>query len=191
MLYPVGHNKCPRPGLELNPKDVGKEKKIRDVMNVMVKSGRLVMEDLHDLYYDLSELSMEELDRLYRKYSRKRRSNPYLDNTHLKERGRGAQILYILSVYEKLGWSDEDLMDLAITLGDMSDSVVYKVYRGAEKEAKKLKSNPGERYHSRKFMEYLRGLGKWKVGSPGYIRDLAKAYEHLESANESMKQGID
>jgi hypothetical protein len=191
MLYPVGHGKCPRPGLELNPKDVYKEKKIRDVMNVMVKSGRLVMEDLHDLYYDLSELSMEELDRLYRKYSKKRKSNPYLDNTHLKGKGKIAQIRYILSVYKKLGWSDRVLRELAIALRDMGDKIVYSVYRRAEKEAKKLKSNPGERYHSRKFMEYLKGLEKWKVGSPGYIRDLAKVYEHLESASESAKQGIE
>jgi hypothetical protein len=136
MLYPVGHGKCPRPGLELNP---------------------------------------------------------YLKNTHLKGKGKEAQIRYILSMYKKLGWFDRDLKNLAITLWDMSDKVVYGMYRNAErkmKELRKIKSNPGERYHSRKFMEYLKGLEKWKVGSPGYIRDLAKAYEHLESANESAKQGI-
>ena len=51
-----------------------------------------------------------------------------------------------------------------------------------------VKGNPGAGYHDQKFLMYLRELEKYKLGSPPYIATLAKAYEHLESAKESMKQ---
>lgn len=52
------------------------------------------------------------------------------------------------------------------------------------------KSNPGAEYHDKKFIRYLKELEKYKVGSEPYIATLAKAYEHLESAKESMKEGV-
>jgi hypothetical protein len=53
-----------------------------------------------------------------------------------------------------------------------------------------VKENPGEQYHNRKFLEYLKELEKYKVGSPPYISTLAKAYEHLESAKDSMHDKV-
>jgi hypothetical protein len=48
--------------------------------------------------------------------------------------------------------------------------------------------NPGESYHDRKFLMYMRELDKYKIGSQPYIATLAKAYEHLESAKASIRE---
>jgi hypothetical protein len=57
---------------------------------------------------------------------------------------------------------------------------IYKTY----------KENPGAGYHDRKFLQYIKELEKYKLGSPPYISTLAKAYEHLESAKESLREGV-
>lgn len=49
------------------------------------------------------------------------------------------------------------------------------------------KENPGQAYHDQKFIRYMKELDKYKIGSQPYIATLAKAYEHLESAKESMR----
>jgi hypothetical protein len=54
----------------------------------------------------------------------------------------------------------------------------YEAYR---------KENPGQNYHDQKFIQYMKELEKYTVGSVPYIGTLAKAYEHLESAKESMR----
>lgn len=52
----------------------------------------------------------------------------------------------------------------------------YEAYR---------KENPGQNYHDQKFIQYMKELEKYSVGSVPYIGTLAKAYEHLKSAKES------
>lgn len=55
---------------------------------------------------------------------------------------------------------------------------------------KDYKENPGARYHDQQFLMYMKELEKYKVGSEPYIKTLAKAYEHLESAKVSMEEGV-
>lgn len=62
-----------------------------------------------------------------------------------------------------------------------------KLYRH---EQAGVKGNPGAGYHDRKFLMYMRDLEKYKIGSEPYIATLAKAYEHLESAKDSMKEHV-
>lgn len=50
----------------------------------------------------------------------------------------------------------------------------------------KRKSNPGEQYHNTMFMRYLKESDKYKIGSPQYVATIAKAYEHLKSAQASV-----
>lgn len=50
------------------------------------------------------------------------------------------------------------------------------------------KKNPGKSYHDQKFLQFMRDLEKYVVGSAPYIATLAKAYEHLESAKDSMRE---
>jgi hypothetical protein len=57
----------------------------------------------------------------------------------------------------------------------------YEAYR---------KENPGKEYHDKKFLSYIRELEKYKTGSQSYIATLAKAYEHLESAKDSMYESV-
>lgn len=52
------------------------------------------------------------------------------------------------------------------------------------------RKNPGEEYHTRKFTQYMRDLEKYKIGSRPYIETLAKAYEQLESARDSVKEYV-
>ena len=61
-----------------------------------------------------------------------------------------------------------------------------KVIAYAKEIHKDYKENPGQSYHDRKFLAYMKELEKYKVGSQPYIATLAKAYEHLESAKDSM-----
>lgn len=65
-----------------------------------------------------------------------------------------------------------------------------KVIAYAKDLHKDYKENPGQSYHDKKFLLYIGELEKYKVGSEPYIATLAKAYEHLESAKESMKEGV-
>lgn len=62
-----------------------------------------------------------------------------------------------------------------------------KVIAHAKDIYKDYKENPGQSYHDQKFTGYMKELEKYKVGSQPYIATLAKAYEHLESAKESMR----
>lgn len=59
---------------------------------------------------------------------------------------------------------------------------------GSKCKACKYKKNPGEQYHNQKFMTYLRDSDKFKIGSQQYIEAIAKAYEHLKSAQDSIKE---
>ena len=63
-------------------------------------------------------------------------------------------------------------------------------YTHLAKMEKEYKKNPGKEYHDKKFMRYMRELEKYKVGSEPYIATLAKAYEHLESANDSEHESV-
>lgn len=54
----------------------------------------------------------------------------------------------------------------------------YEAYR---------QENPGKAYHDQKFIQHMKELEKYKIGSAPYIGALAKAYEHLESAKESVR----
>jgi len=65
-----------------------------------------------------------------------------------------------------------------------------KVIAYAKDLHKDYKSNPGQDYHDRKFMAYMKELEKYKIGSPPYIATLAKAYEHLECARDSMHERV-
>jgi hypothetical protein len=56
---------------------------------------------------------------------------------------------------------------------------IYHTYR---------EKNPGKSYHDQKFLMYMRDLDKYIVGSAPYIATLAKAYEHLKSAKDSMRE---
>ena len=47
------------------------------------------------------------------------------------------------------------------------------------------KNNPGKSYHDRKFLQYMKELEKYVIGSAPYIAVLAKAYDQLESAKDS------
>jgi hypothetical protein len=62
-----------------------------------------------------------------------------------------------------------------------------KLFRHEQSE---LRQNPGKSYHDRKFLHYIKELEKYKIGSSPYIATLAKAYEHLESARESMREDV-
>lgn len=63
---------------------------------------------------------------------------------------------------------------------------VYRLYGVIKKEVRK--ENPGQEYHDRKFMLYMKELEKYAIGSSPYIATLAKAYEHLECAKDSMHE---
>jgi hypothetical protein len=58
---------------------------------------------------------------------------------------------------------------------------VYRTYR---------EKNPGKSYHDQKFIQYMKDLEKYVVGSAPYIATLAKAYEHLESAKASTEEYV-
>jgi uncharacterized protein YneF (UPF0154 family) len=58
---------------------------------------------------------------------------------------------------------------------------VYNIYR---------KKNPGQEYHDQKFITYMKDLEKYIVGSAPYIATLAKAYEHLQSAKDSIRECV-
>lgn len=62
-----------------------------------------------------------------------------------------------------------------------------KVIAHAKDIYKDYQENPGKSYHDQKFMQYMKELAQYKIGSSPYIGTLAKAYEHLESAKESMR----
>lgn len=62
-----------------------------------------------------------------------------------------------------------------------------KVIAYAKDLRKDYQENPGHSYHDQKFLQYMKELEKYPVGSVPYIGTLAKAYEHLESAKESMR----
>lgn len=62
-----------------------------------------------------------------------------------------------------------------------------KVIAYAKDLRKDYQENPGQNYHDQKFIQYMKELEKYPVGSVPYIGTLAKAYEHLESAKESMR----
>lgn len=47
------------------------------------------------------------------------------------------------------------------------------------------KKNPGVQYHDQKFLYYMKELEKYVVGSVPYIKILATAYAHLQSARDS------
>jgi len=53
-----------------------------------------------------------------------------------------------------------------------------------------VKGNPGKSYHDQKFLIYMRDLEKYVIGSAPYIATLAKAYEHLESAKDSVEEYV-
>jgi hypothetical protein len=79
-------------------------------------------------------------------------------------------------------------------VGTRLQSILYPV--GGERcprpglELKKYRRNPGEEWHNRRFMEWLRESDKYKLGSIPYISAIARAYENLEAAQESVKQGV-
>lgn len=52
------------------------------------------------------------------------------------------------------------------------------------------KQNPGKSYHDQKFLMYMRDLEKYVIGSAPYIATLAKAYEHLQSAKDSIEEYV-
>jgi len=62
-----------------------------------------------------------------------------------------------------------------------------KLYRH---EQKGMKENPGVNYHQQKFLFYMSQLEKYVIGSKPYIELLAKAYEHLESAEASIREKV-
>jgi len=65
-----------------------------------------------------------------------------------------------------------------------------KVFDFAKDVYGTYQENPGQEYHDQKFLRFMNELEKYKVGSAPYIATLAKAYEHLESAKDSMKEGV-
>jgi len=75
--------------------------------------------------------------------------------------------------------SREDVRE-AIALGKK----VYRLYKSVRR------SNPGKSYHDQHFIEYMKELDKYVVGSPPYIATLAKAYEHLKSAKASEREKV-
>lgn len=70
---------------------------------------------------------------------------------------------------------------------DKAMRLTKKVIAYAKDLREEYQKNPGQSYHDQKFLMYMKELEKYKLGSVPYIRTLAKAYEHLESAKESMR----
>lgn len=56
-------------------------------------------------------------------------------------------------------------------------SYAERIQRGYEA----YKKNPGEIYHTRKFLKYMKELEKHKLGSCQYMVTLAKANEHVKA----------
>lgn len=54
----------------------------------------------------------------------------------------------------------------------------------------KYGTNPGEEYHNKRFIRYMRELENYELGSQKYIATLAKAYDQLESAKDSMREFV-
>jgi len=71
-----------------------------------------------------------------------------------------------------------------------SVQLTNKLMRYAKKVLGEVKKNPGEEYHNREFLRFLTELEKYRIGSKPYIETLAKAYEHLKSAEASMKERV-
>jgi hypothetical protein len=61
---------------------------------------------------------------------------------------------------------------------------VYKLYKSVRK------GNPGKRYHDQHFIQYMKDLDKYVLGSAPYTATLAKAYEHLQSARDSDRESV-
>lgn len=76
----------------------------------------------------------------------------------------------------------------ALVLAKKMWQYAEKLYRHEQAGVKKYESNPGEQYHNREFMKFLKESDKYKVGSTPYIAAIAKAYEHLRSAQESVRE---
>lgn len=53
---------------------------------------------------------------------------------------------------------------------------------------KRRHKNPGEQYHNLMFQRYLKDSDVFKIGSQPYIAAIAKAYEHLKSAQASVRE---
>lgn len=70
---------------------------------------------------------------------------------------------------------------------DKAMRLTKKVIAYAKDLREEYQKNPGQNYHDQKFLMYMKELEKYKLGSVPYIGTLAKAYEHLESAKESMR----
>ena len=68
--------------------------------------------------------------------------------------------------------------------GEKAVGITKKLIRAYEAYRQE---NPGKAYHDQKFIQHMKELEKYKIGSAPYISTLAKAYEHLESAKESMR----
>jgi hypothetical protein len=81
----------------------------------------------------------------------------------------------------------KEKMQKVVMGADKAISITKKLIRAYETLRHQ---NPGKSYHDKKFLLYIGELEKYKVGSPPYIATLAKAYEHLESAKESVKEGV-
>ena len=54
----------------------------------------------------------------------------------------------------------------------------------------KYGTNPGEEYHNKRFIRYMKELEKYELGSQKYIATLAKAYDQLESAHDSIREAV-
>jgi hypothetical protein len=86
------------------------------------------------------------------------------------------------------GYSENPVKN-PISKADIQEAValgkrVYRLYKSVRKK------NPGKSYHDQRFLSFMKELDKYVIGSAPYIATLAKAYEHLQSAQDSERERV-
>jgi len=163
ILHPVGSRGCSTGGLELRKRKRNPGK---------VTANQIKRGILHELEHTTD-----------REIARK------IACDHLKEDPKYYTHLEAMEKRVKKGKSSKLYMSDRQALA-LTKKIIEAGKRLFRHERSELKQNPGKSYHDRKFLSYLGELEKYKIGSQQYIGALAKAYEHLESARESVKQGM-
>lgn len=67
----------------------------------------------------------------------------------------------------------------------LTKKIIVYAKRLSKHERVGIRKNPGVEYHKQKFIYYMKELEKYRIASKTYIEILAKAYEHLQSMEDS------
>lgn len=67
----------------------------------------------------------------------------------------------------------------------LTKKIIAYAKRLMKHERAGVRENPGVEYHKQKFIYYMKELEKYRIASKRYIEVLAKAYEHLQSMEDS------